>query len=156
MKTKICKKCGVILTIDNLRTGHKERICRSCHNITRKEYRHKMVIDEDRERRTRKWASASLTAHRKNGYIISITLNELYEYALLVNKCEYTGIVLNWFSRVCSPTSPTIDRIDNGNESRLDNIRIVSHRINVMKQDLSFTDYINHCKYMVERYGCEI
>jgi DNA-directed RNA polymerase subunit M/transcription elongation factor TFIIS len=147
-----CIKCGVVLTPENRMKNKKKYKCKLCQSKYDKDYREKSF--SNKSKRVRMWAIDTLNGHRRNGFIINITIDELTNYAMLVDKCEYTGIELNWFSRGCqSYNSPSLDRLNGEREIRIDNIRIISYKMNAMKQDLTFKEYINHCKFMVSKYG---
>jgi len=149
---KYCRVCGVELTLGNKVTHKSGNICKQCDS--RRGYLEYQKTFVDKDKRIRSWAVRTLINHRQKGYKILITIDELCEYAKLIDNCEYTDVPLNWFSKgKCSSNSPSLDRIDNEKEIRLDNIRIVCHQMNTMKGSLSFKEYITHCKDMVERFG---
>lgn len=149
---KYCSNCGVLLTPENRIKNLKKHKCKRCQQKYDKEYRERSF--SDKSKRVRLWAIDTLNGHRRNGFKINITIDELTNYAMLIDKCEYTGIDLNWFNRGCHAfNSPSLDRLNGEHEIRLDNIRIISYKMNAMKQNLTFREYIEHCKYMVENFG---
>jgi len=154
---KVCSCCHRELSDDNFykhsKRGYQSR-CKDCkkieqHNDTLKTY-------VSKETRVMAWCKATLRRHKVNGFKINITPEELFNYAIKVEFCEYTGDKLDWFVRdKFINNSPTLDRLNNESEIRLDNIRIITHLMNVMKQTLTFKEYINHCKLMVTKFGDE-
>jgi hypothetical protein len=149
---KICRVCGIKLTNENKTINKQGNICKICES--RRGFTEYQKVFNNKTKRIRSWAVRTLINHRNKGYKMLITIDELCNYASLINNCEYTGIELNWFSKgKCNFNSPSLDRVDNEKEIRLDNIRIVSHRANTMKGNLTFKEYIQYCKHMIDKFG---
>jgi len=153
---KPCRDCGIELTSLNKSTRTTGYICKECDEKRHKIYRQtrKLKSFTSKALRVREWSIKTLANHKYFGYKISITLQELMDYAMIIDRCEYTGIELDWFVKnKPADNSPSLDRLNNENELRLDNIRIVCKKINTMKQNLTFKEYLNHCKFMIEKFG---
>lgn len=154
MDMRICSKCKRILPITNF---YKHSIrgyqayCKDCKNkyITSRTFRNKLE-------RVKSWAASTLRRHKLKGFIIKITLQELIDYAMMIDNCEYTNVKLDWFAKdKPNKNSPSLDRIDNEQDIRIDNIRIVCKLVNTMKQNLTLQEYVKHCKYIYEHLGGE-
>jgi hypothetical protein len=141
-----CTKCGAELDNKNY------SICKKCLADYGRDYR--LARFSDKSRRVRAWAISTLGDHKRKGFNVLITVDELCKYAMTIDNCEYTDEPLNWFSQG-RPTanSPSLDRLNNEDVLNIDNIRIISYKMNAMKRDLTFKDYIKHCKFMVDKFG---
>jgi hypothetical protein len=109
--------------------------------------------------RRRSWSSATIGSHRRRSITVSITTDELSEFAQTIDYCQYCGQRLEWDRRVKGgkknmKTSPSLDRVDN--DSFIDHIwqgdsnttgaaAIICSRCNVSKQDRSLSEYLIYC-----------
>jgi 5-methylcytosine-specific restriction endonuclease McrA len=100
----------------------------------------------------RYWAQNSIYNHRKRKFIIKVTTDELENLAKNTQECLYCGEKLNWsWGRGHSSHSPTLDRINNEVEIRIDNVEIICRRCNATKYDRSKEDFIRYCEMIVNR-----
>lgn len=101
----------------------------------------------------RLWAFNTIKNHEARGVVVSVALDDMHALAKAVDNCPMCGVSLKWQMGKIATNSPTLDRINNGNEIRLDNIWILCHRCNTMKRDLPMKEYIEHCKMVVSKFG---
>lgn len=108
----------------------------------------------------RKWASGTLSRHRKSKYVVNITTDELAEIAKNCTCCKYCGTELNWKfgdkNRVVVMNSPSLDRIDNGNELSLENVQIICHKCNSRKYNDTEKEFIAFCNRVSKEFGSTI
>jgi len=122
------------------RENNKEKI-----NKQQKEYYENNYV--------RKWCSSTIRDHKKCGYIVNITIDELYDIVKDEPSCEICGKELEWYSTgkgKLTNLSPSLDRIYNGNEINKDNISILCHKCNAKKHSDSIEENLVWCKQFEE------
>jgi 5-methylcytosine-specific restriction endonuclease McrA len=128
---------------ENLRVKHKEYRDKNRSRI--KEHYLKKIH--------RYWAQNSIYNHKKNGFIIKVTTDELEKLAKNSKECSYCGEELNWiWNRGHSSKNPTLDRVNNEKEIRVDNIEIICRRCNATKYDRSKEEFIKYCEMIVNKF----
>jgi len=102
----------------------------------------------------RRWTSYTLSSHKQRGYEIQIDLDEMYAKALLSFNCTICNCELDWNKgkEKFQENSPTLDRVDNENVLRLDNIQIICHRCNRMKGTMALAEFIGYCEKVYKRF----
>ena len=101
----------------------------------------------------RGWCTQTINNHKKHGYIVNITIDELYNIVKDEPSCEICGKELEWYSTgTGKPTnlSPSLDRKNNGNEINKDNISILCHKCNIKKNSDSIEENLVWCKQFEE------
>lgn len=88
------------------------------------------------------WASKTIYQHKKDGYAVGLTTNELAEIASNTKTCGYCDCLLCWTNTKTRPNSPTWDRLDNGDTMTLENTLIVCSKCNSEKRARSHKQYI--------------
>ena len=104
------------------------------------------------------WASSTLSYHRKKGYSIIVTINDLTRKAEKAMYCALCGTKLNWVrgtKRTATSNSPSLDRKNNGNKITSSTILIVCHKCNTMKQDKTIIEYKQYIEQIYPRL-CEL
>ena len=99
------------------------------------------------------WCSSTINSHKKRGYIVNITIDELYNIVKDEPSCEICGKELEWYSTGKGKTtnlSPSLDRIYNENEINKDNISILCHKCNTKKHSDSIEENLVWCKQFEE------
>jgi 5-methylcytosine-specific restriction endonuclease McrA len=67
--------------------------------------------------------------------------------------CPYCGTELGWIkARVDRSDIPTLDRIDNENEVRIDNIEIICNRCNRAKGNMTKNEFIQFCRMVSDKF----
>lgn len=105
----------------------------------------------------RSWARNTISGHRKCGYDVNISIDELVEIANNSKICPICDRGLNWSSdnkngRACS-TSPSLDRINNEQCLNKTNVWIICHSCNSKKRDDTMEQLVTWCKRIVEKFG---
>lgn len=160
VKTKICTRCKQELPIDYFsddtrKDGRKLSQCIKCRNYAQKLKRKSQLSNPYRKRQ---WALATLRSHRKSGYNINITTDELTELAEEITHCRWCGRKLQWESgKGVTCHCPTLDRTDNGQTIDIDNIDIICLGCNASKGQLTENEFKEHIKrmYEVSILGCK-
>lgn len=148
-----CSQCG-----NHFDKSPYYNVCKECRNRYKREWRRKRSPEQkqeyyNRDKKTEKkrretnlvfyrtWDS--ILDHRKRGHVIEITRQEL-EMLLSATpiKCPFCSEPFGnqiWNKR-------TIDRIDNANILNTTTIRIICHRCNTMKGNLTDSEFIELCR----------
>ena len=143
---KKCSNCGELKPISEF---HKQKNTndglRSECKICRKEYRENNYV--------RRWCTRTIYRHKTRGYIVNMTIDELYNIVKDKPICEICGKELEWYSTgKGKPTnlSPSLDRKNNENEINKDNISILCHKCNAKKNSESIEENVIWCKQFIE------
>ncbi len=113
----------------------------------------------------RHWTNGTIGSHKRRGIIVSISSDELREFAQSINTCQYCGQLLEWNRNVKNgkknmTTSPSLDRVDN--DLFIDHIwqhdlntrgacTIICSRCNVSKQDRTLSEYLIYCSNLLSQ-----
>ena len=101
----------------------------------------------------RRWCTRTIHHHKTRGYIVNITIDELYNIVKDEPSCEICGKELEWYSTgtgKVTDLSPTLDRKNNENEINKDNISILCHKCNMKKNSESIEENLVWCKQFIE------
>lgn len=180
LKRKICTKCNIEKDISEFskarnRADGYQTWCKSCYKIyrdthdvnSRKEYHHNYYKENAiilREKHKiyystengykRKWVSTSLNSHRRRGYDVRISNQQLYDFIQDKYTCAYCGIVLKWESNGgFVDDSPTVDRVDNENYIDMNNIQIICTKCNGTKRNRTHKEFVEYCNNIVQIFG---
>lgn len=162
-KCSRCKKIKLLNEFYNSSGGRdgKNSICRQCMN----EY-NKKRYQEDPEFRKRKikatnnwkekypykyWARQSLASHKRNGYKIQITTNELEQLVKETTHCFYCGQFFIYKGSFCE-TSATLDRIDNGKILTRNSVRIICSKCNMSKGKRTHNEFVEYCSKISKQF----
>ena len=113
--------------------------------------------DHREARRYIEWAISSLKCHKNRGFEIDISASELVEIAMITPHCPLCGVTLFWEPNPGKTRyeSPSLDRINNENFIRKDNINIICVRCNATKGSRPLHEFIAYCKTVSERFVFE-
>jgi len=112
---------------------------------------------EYRERHPhRMWARNTLHDHKRDGCDIQISLDELTAIAEKSTHCPYCGVRMLYCPKnIPVWNSPTLDRRDNENVIRADNIDIICLDCNKAKVNWTKEEFVSFCRDIVEAYDEE-
>ena len=154
---KKCSRCGQWKPISEFhKTKNGKYGVRSECKICIKEYyeNNKEKIKEYRENNyVRRWCHNTINCHKKCGYIVNITFDELYNIVKDKPSCEICGKELEWYSTGTGKStnlSPSLDRKNNENEINKDNISILCTKCNAKKHSDSIEENLVWCKQFEE------
>ena len=166
MKAKFCSKCKKEKDITEFCRNKSKKDglnnwCRECINVydgkyykKNKEKYKKNYLNWRKENPKRAWANFLLSNHKRNGYIIDITKDELLEMAKKVEHCPFCNCKLLWvYGNGLNDNTPTLDRINNEKHLTLNNVQILCHKCNAMKQDKTMEELIEWCGLICKKYG---
>ena len=103
----------------------------------------------------RVWVRSTLSDHRKRGFQIAITNNELYHFyqMAMANPCPYCGRMMKHGNGGPIESSPSLDAINPHNRViSVFNIQIICHLCNTTKNRRSHKEFINYCRGVIESH----
>jgi hypothetical protein len=116
------------------------------------------------EVRIRNWCHSTLKKHESRGYIVEITIDELYKYASKIKLCGYCNKKINWSPNLghVQPDSPTLDRVNNGkildhiwedsNDTSEGAIEIICYQCNISKSNRNYEEFIAYCRHIIKSH----
>lgn len=127
-------------------TGKRHDVCRACH---------KAAADARRAEAPHLfWAQATISAHRRRGFDVRITVDELVEMARAATRCRLCGVDLDWRyghkQRRMVPASPSWDRTENGTVLTAENTQVLCVRCNTTKGPRSMKELREWCRAVLE------
>jgi hypothetical protein len=125
-----CKKCDI----------EYARTFRLTHPESLKQYEKEYIRKNPR----RRWAIACLAGHRRRGYTIEMTSKDLYALAAKTERCYVCEAQLEWQlgnKGRMNNRSPTLDRSDNEDVIRSDNVLILCYQCNATKRDRTLKEF---------------
>ncbi len=84
-----------------------------------------------------------------------MTSEELYQVALHTELCFICGSQIDWElgnKGHMHNRSPTLDRVDNEDVIRIDNILILCYKCNATKRDRTLKEFLDYCRAVVARF----
>jgi hypothetical protein len=120
--------------------------CKECKNASdtkrlREDYRQKLITDPVALRVFSMIKEAKKRAKQKQ-----LAFDLHFEWAIekfkTITHCPILGFSLDWRAEKTSTASPTLDRIRPELGYVKDNVQIISHRANAMKQDASLEEMV--------------
>jgi 5-methylcytosine-specific restriction endonuclease McrA len=101
-------------------------------------------------------ASITLNNHKRNGYIISVSIDEVEQLYLNTDVCPICGCILTHDLGIGQrQNASSLDRKNNENELRSDNIWIICHKCNAMKGSMSMKEYTEHSRLVFDKFKDE-
>ena len=158
---KKCAKCGKLKPISEFHKNKDGKYgvgsrCKECKNEYYENNKEK-ILEQQKEYRennyVRRWCTDTICAHKQRGYIVNMTIDELYDIVNDKPICEICGKELEWYSTgKGKPTnlSPSLDRKNNENEINKDNISILCYKCNAKKNSESIEENVIWCKQFIE------
>jgi len=102
----------------------------------------------------RRWAISTRKAHRKNGFDVQMTVEELEALAEAGTHCSICGRELIWDDVGGREAfRPTMDRIHNERVIRADNVWMTCRGCNTVKGHLPMLNFVRFCEMVAERFG---
>lgn len=143
------------------REKRKERAkeYREMHKEERKEYNKKYREEHKEERRQYYkehkekniylwWAKKVIRHHKDRNNNIYITSEELERLARKVKFCPLCNVELSYNNAKSSNNTASLDRLNNENDIRADNIAIICRKCNTIKNDKKIGEFFEYCKYI--------
>jgi len=137
-KYDCCQKCGI-----TSRPHYCKGYCLRCYEI-------KTYHERRNHYPYRYWASGVLRLHRRRGFTINISVDDLERIAKETIYCPICKCKLCWTNPKSFPSSPTLDRINNENFLNEENSWIICYHCNCSKQDRTIKEFIEYCKIVAK------
>jgi len=163
----VCTICGKELPDEEFyfvagkkaQKGKRRQQCKTCMSERQKETFGSHMIASHKHQRLfphRVWATSVISGHKRRGYTITITLNQLEAIALQTDICPICGVKLD-YSRLTKDgknlhNSPSVDRKSNGDTLTKSNVWIICKECNVTKGRRTMKEFISYCKMIGEKY----
>lgn len=154
-----CFKCGkdkpeseFYKTCTKQKKAHRS-YCKECMSKFQKEHGKEHSIATTKYLMShphRGWASSVMASHKRNGYIINVTLDEIEKLAKETTHCPLCGRELD-YTRLNKDgknqyNSPSLDRIDNDNHLSSHNTWIICKECNTTKGSRTLKEFKEYCK----------
>jgi len=99
------------------------------------------------------WAINTISRHKKGGYDVDATIDEIMNMAKNANACPYCGVTLEFANgKGMKRGSPSLDRINNGKVINKNNVQIICHSCNTTKLNRTHVEFIEYCKKIIHRF----
>jgi len=154
MKTAICSKCKKEQSIiefykDKQKRNGLHSWCKTCQIKRWKNYKKNYPV--------RVWAKTVLYHHKKRGYIVNITRQEIENLAKSTKYCSMCDSKLEYVYGVGrgSMSRPTVDRINNEQTMNKNNVWIICRKCNATKQNRTFKEFVIYCKMITDKFLTE-
>lgn len=161
---RVCNRCKRELPITDFYAPSSgiRYSCKRCDieyartfRLTHPEWRRQYEKEYARKNPRRRWAIACLSGHRRRGYAIEMTCKELYALASMTDNCFICQAPLEWQlgnKGHMNNRSPTLDRLDNENVIKKENVLILCYQCNATKRDRTLQEFLDYCKGVAIRF----
>jgi hypothetical protein len=102
------------------------------------------------------WVRAVRNHHKKQGYELRFSFDELVELGKRSLICDICETIFDWNYYLHggrTQDSPTLDRMDNEKILNMSNIQIVCMRCNLTKNDRTMTQFVKYCDMVVKKFS---
>ncbi len=104
----------------------------------------------------RRWCTYTLYHHKRNGFVVNISHDEMCKIVELINNCNICDCELDWGlgghkKGKTLPNSPTLDRVNNEKIINKNNIMIMCFRCNKTKHDRTIEEFLEYCKMVISK-----
>lgn len=103
------------------------------------------------------WAHSTLGGHKRCGFEIAISLDELENMAKETSACSICNMPLDYgqsgSKRFLCGNSPTLDRKFNGTVISKDTTWILCRRCNMTKYDRTWDDFLVYCSEVLKKFA---
>lgn len=161
---RVCDRCKKELPIPDfyapasgIRYSCKKRELTYSRNYQKAhpELRRRYDKEYARKNSKRRWALACLAGHRRRGFTIEMTSEELFQMASKTDVCFICGCRLDWQlgnNGKMNRCSPTLDRLDNESVIRRNSVAILCCRCNATKRERTMREFLEYCNSVVVRF----
>jgi hypothetical protein len=115
--------------------------------------------------RIRIWCNRTLRRHKNKGFVVNITIDDLYNFALTAKTCPHCGNMLDWTPKPgrIKPLTPALDRVNN--DQVLDHVwdgtdvtsvgavQITCHECGRRKQRSTHLEFVAYCKWVADKHA---
>jgi len=101
----------------------------------------------------RQWCYRTREKHKRIGYDVQLSSDDLFKIIKNINNCEICGCLLEWWpTGKASNESPTLDRLNNEQCINENNIQVLCLKCNTMKHNNTIPELINWCELVLSKY----
>ena len=149
-RIKLCSTCKKYKPLSEFyKNKHKKdghaNDCKECH----KKYK-------QNENCFRSWSARTLNSHKHKGYLINVSIDELYKLSVETKICKYCGKTLSYdFGNkgTSRDFSPSLDRINNEKELNINNIQIICYDCNATKRGRTHDEFVEYCEMIAKKFN---
>jgi hypothetical protein len=151
-----CKDChNEYIKKDRIKNPEKHKQYRiKYYNVPINKLQHTLtMIEYNKKNPIKTWLRGTLNRHSKK-YVVNVTTNQLYEKFKLITHCPICGKEINFdYGKVkIMNNSPSLDRINNEKEIRIDNVQLICNQCNITKGSRTMEEFIDYCNKVTQRY----
>lgn len=163
---RFCRKCKTLQPISNFGKNSRttDRISFSCKRCNRTECkasyakhrtnRCKSMMDRAKSNPHEQWARNCISGHKRNGFIVTISVAELSEIAKNISKCPLCNENIVWEYGIGQKwNGPSLDRIYNSPTISKGNSMIICRSCNVTKRDRTINEFIFYCQKIANKFS---
>lgn len=121
--------------------------CRECMNKYHELFRHSYKEQHPQAFRAR----ATINNHRIKGIDIKVSREEL-EKLFETTHCPICGCEFDKTRTISNGNSPSLDRLNNENELRIDNVWVICKKCNITKSNRTMKEFYDYCKTVVIKF----
>ena len=135
MESKICSRCNQKKSFEKFYNNKRSKDGKTaaCKECIKKSYRNKVKSMTELEYK-KLWCYQTLKTHDRDGFIIDISIDDLFNIVKNNKVCAICGTSLKWYSNGFNCTiSPTLDRINNEKIINKNNVQILCMACNSSK-----------------------
>jgi hypothetical protein len=101
------------------------------------------------ENRVLHWSRTTIQHHRRK-FPVLFSAHELKKVIENHSACQFCGRQFCWENSKIQDDSPTVDRMDNGQNLTLSNILILCHQCNSTKRNRSLPEFLAYSEKIVQ------
>jgi len=117
--------------------------------VERKRIAHNRWADKNPHLR---WAHTSMYSHKRRGFRLLFSYQELKMLAEQTMECGYCGGKLLYNRQTSLMERPTLDRTEGDIVVRLEDVQIICHRCNVSKSNRTHSEFVHFCKLIAMKF----
>lgn len=136
---------------DNRRIDGYAAMCKECRrNYATTNRGHINSMNKINRDVNRRRASTTLRNHLYREFKIKCSITDIASKFKETKQCPICGVTLTTtMGNGHDFNAPSLDRINNENEIRVDNTWIICHKCNTKKGDMTLVEFIDYCKMVL-------
>ena len=97
------------------------------------------------------WVGASMSKHRKRGYVFLFKKQELLDKIKDIKDCQFCGATLAWkHGNGCTDSSPSMENLNCLRELTLSDVTIICSKCNRIKSNNTLEEFFNYCQFIID------
>jgi len=100
------------------------------------------------------WVVRSFCGHKKRGFVVDISVNDLIERAENTNECPRCGVKFDWKNgrHLKNWQMPCIACLTHNQTLTLENIEIICKKCNTQQNNDSLEEFFSYCRQFINLY----